>query len=148
MDHFIDLTEDDSPVDHDIVHIPPMHHDIVNIPPMDHEIVEIHDDDNMGDNPYTVVPPATPKKELWGVLNSFQYSPNFGVYICQKFKDPRRTQIDDYWNDVKSSAVGIHETGCCIGRINDPVSDQAKAQFRVLEKELRSIADRIKNALA
>jgi hypothetical protein len=51
MDHFIDLTEDDSPVDHDIVNIPPMHHDIVNIPPMDHEIVEIHDDDNMGDNP-------------------------------------------------------------------------------------------------
>ena len=106
---------------------------------------EVPDEDVMGDAPS---PPVNPKSELWSVLNSFQHSPNYGIYLCEHFRDPRRTQIDDYWNEVKEYAVGIHETGCCIGRLNTPVADSAKVQFRALEKLLRSLADRIDRALA
>ena len=88
------------------------------------------------------------KNELWSIVNAFQHSPNFGVYVCESFRDPRRTQIDDYWHEVQKDAVGIHEVGSCIGRYKEPISDNAKKQFRRLEAVLRSLADRVDRALA
>ena len=55
------------------------------------------------------------KLELHSVLNAFQYSPTYGVHVCESFKDPRKHNMDDYWSEVECEAFSMadmhHQVG-------------------------------------
>ena len=49
------------------------------------------------------------KIELHSVLNAFQYSPDYGVHVCESFRDPRKHSMDDYWPEVELEAFSVDE---------------------------------------
>lgn len=50
-----------------------------------------------------------PKKELIKILNCIQSDEDGMVYICKKFKDPRRFVLDSYFDEVKSESFSIQK---------------------------------------
>ena len=83
------------------------------------------------------------KRELHSVLNSVQSSADFGIYICESFKDPRRNYIDDYWADVADHAVGFDELHRLLGRPPVPLTPEANARFYQLARLFERLAARI-----
>jgi len=94
-------------------------------------------------------PPASnePKRELWRILNGFQNSDNYGVYVSEHLRDPRRHYIDDYYDEVAEHCVGIRDLGSSLGRLGDPVSGECRQGFTQLAGTLRRLAGRIEAAL-
>jgi hypothetical protein len=94
-------------------------------------------------------PPASnePKRELWRILNGFQNSDNYGVYVSEHLRDPRRHYIDDYYDEVADHCVGIRDLGSSLGRLGDPVSGECRQGFTQLAGTLRRLAGRIEAAL-
>lgn len=84
------------------------------------------------------------KAELHRVLQAVQCSSDFGVYLCESFRDPRRHYIDDYWQDVCNEAIGIEEMHRVVGKVNDtPLTDEARARFHQLARLLERLSRRI-----
>lgn len=84
------------------------------------------------------------KAELHRVLQAVQCSTDFGVYLCESFRDPRRYYIDDYWQDVQKEAIGIQEMHKLVGKIdNTPLADEARARFHQLARLLERLSRRI-----
>ena len=106
--------------------------------------IKIIDLDQLPDAPETLPRnPTSAKKDLWRILNAFQHSPEYGVYICELFKDPRQNHIDHYWNEVAPMASGIEDIGRGMGKYNTPVTVESQCQFRKLAQTLHSLAARI-----
>lgn len=84
------------------------------------------------------------KAELHRILQAIQCSSEFGVYLCESFRDPRRHYIDDYWQDVCKEAIGIEEMHRLVGKVNDtPLPDEARVRFHQLARLLERLARRI-----
>lgn len=87
---------------------------------------------------------AEAKAELHRVLQAIQCSTDFGVYLCESFRDPRRHYIDDYWQDVCKEAIGVEEMHRLVGKVNDiPLTDEARARFHQLARLLERLSRRI-----
>lgn len=95
--------------------------------------------------PYRQV--ENPKHELYDVVNAFQNSQDYGVYVCQKFKDPRRYYIDSYYGEVAHEAFGMVELGALLGRTCTPLSEEARREFARFATTLRELAERVERAL-
>jgi hypothetical protein len=87
--------------------------------------------------------PAASKTELHRVLNSFQNSQDFGMYVCEAFRDPRQHYIDDYWAEIESEAVGIHDLRKCIGKTTAPLEDDARRKLYQFSRLLERLSKRI-----
>lgn len=84
------------------------------------------------------------KAELHRVLQAIQCSADFGIYLCESFRDPRKHYIDDYWDDVCNEAIGIEEMHRLAGKANDtPLTDQARARFHQLARLFERLSRRI-----
>jgi hypothetical protein len=84
------------------------------------------------------------KAELHRVLQSIQCSHDFGIYLCESFRDPRRHYIDDYWTEVSGEAFGIEELHRVVGRVDTtPLSDQARSRLHQFARLLDRLARRI-----
>ena len=94
------------------------------------------------------LPPNMPKSELYNVLNSFQYSQDYGLYICELFRDPRRYYIDTYFDEVADSAYGINELCRILGRIYTPMRPEERHVFLRFAGTLESLAARVRAAVA
>lgn len=86
---------------------------------------------------------APPKSELYRILNAFQNSHDYGVYVCQKFRDPRRHYIDSYYGEVADEAFGVVELSALIGKPGEPLTEQARQEFTRFASTLRELAERI-----
>lgn len=87
------------------------------------------------------------KRELHQVLNAFQHSNEWGVYVCEGFKDPRRHDLDDYWSEVQEEANGIQDMRSKLGKLTEPLDNQASAAFNHFSKSLQRLAKRIDHIL-
>jgi len=119
------------------------------------EVIYVSDDENhcCPIPPYAPAlhaaePPRNAKHELYRIVNAFQNSQDYGVYVCQKFRDPRRHYIDSYYGEVAHEAFGIVELGALIGKTSEPLSPEAKAEFSRFAGTLREIAERIHVAIS
>ena len=84
------------------------------------------------------------KAELHRVLQAVQCSSDFGVYLCESFRDPRRHYIDDYWQEVEHEALGVQELHRLVGKVdNAPLSDEARAYMHQFARLLERLARRI-----
>jgi hypothetical protein len=84
------------------------------------------------------------KAELHRVLQSIQCSSDFGVYLCESFRDPRRHYIDDYWHEVAAEAYGIEELHRVVGKVdNTPLTDDARSRLHLFARLLDRLARRI-----
>ncbi len=96
-------------------------------------------------------PPAEPtlrhsegKTELHRILQSIQCSSDFGVYLCESFRDPRRHYIDDYWHEVAPEAFGIEELHRIVGKVdNTPLTDEARSRLHLFARLLDRLSRRI-----
>jgi len=88
-------------------------------------------------------PPAVPKQQLYKILNAFQNSHDYGVYICQKFRDPRKYYIDSYYGEVADEAFGIVELAALVGKPGEPLTESARREFSRFADTLRELAHRI-----
>lgn len=96
------------------------------------------------------VPAETPyvKRELYRVLNAFQNSPGFGVYVCEDFRDPRHQQVDSYFHEVESTAFGISALCRMIGPTDTPLGEHARFQILCFADALERLAGRARAACA
>lgn len=96
-------------------------------------------------NPVQVPISNPPKSELYRILNAFQNSHDYGVYVCQKFRDPRRHYIDSYYGEVADEAFGVVELSALIGKPGEPLTEQARHEFTRFASTLRELAERIEH---
>lgn len=103
--------------------------------------------DDSGDEGFVNLPPAADKPELYRVLNAFQSSPDFGVYVCEQFRDPRYTRIDEYYHEVENAAFGVRDLGALVGRLSTPLSAEARERLLLFAAALESLAARTRAAV-
>lgn len=87
------------------------------------------------------------KLELHRILDAFQLSEDHGVYVCQLFRDSRRTRIDDYWHEVEDHASGVCELRRMVGRHDTPLLPAARGKLAKFAATLRQLSDRLDAAL-
>ena len=90
---------------------------------------------------------AQNKTELHRVLNCIQCSNDFGIYICEDLRDPRRQYIDDYWKDISDKALGIDDLHKLIGPASTPLSDEARSRMHQLARLFERLSKRIDRAV-
>jgi hypothetical protein len=87
------------------------------------------------------------KLELHSVLNAFQYSPTYGVHVCESFKDPRKHNMDDYWSEVECEAFSMadmhHQVGGSQRQASAELSDSARARLHQFARALERLSRRI-----
>lgn len=87
------------------------------------------------------------KLELHSVLNAFQYSPTYGVHVCESFKDPRKHNMDDYWSEVECEAFSMadmhHQVGGSQRQASAQLSDSARARLHQFARALERLSRRI-----
>lgn len=91
--------------------------------------------------------PSADKAELYRILNAFQNSHDYGVYICQKFRDQRKHYIDSYYDEVADEAFGVIELAGLVGKQGEPLSEQARREFSRFAATLRELASRIERVV-
>ena len=87
------------------------------------------------------------KTELHKVLNCIQNSADFGIYLCEDLRDPRRHHIDDYWTEIAGTAMGLDDLHKLIGSTSTPLSDEALARMHQLARLLERLSKRIDRAV-
>jgi hypothetical protein len=110
------------------------------------EVIEISSDDSDAEG-FVRVPVCGDKLELFRVFNAFQHSRDYGIYVCEKFRDPRFENIDSYFHEVEDCAIGISDLCRCIGRIKEPLEEKARAQVARFAETLENLARRTRAAL-
>lgn len=83
------------------------------------------------------------KLELHRVLNAFQNSPDFGIHVCEQFRDPRKYVLDQYWDEVSLEAFSIHDLRHAVGGIEAPLTDDARARLHQFSRVLERLSKRI-----
>lgn len=89
-----------------------------------------------------------PKRELHQILNSIQHSADWGIFVCEAFKDPRQYNLDDYWSEVVEEASGIQDLRAYLGKYSDPLDTDAISQFNHFARTLERLAKRIDRVLS
>ena len=110
-------------------------------------IVNTQQEREQEDEGFVNVPPAADKSALYRVLNAFQSSPDFGIYVCEQFRDPRHTHIDAYYHEVENDAFGLSDLCRLVGKPGTPLSDRARAQLLRFADTLESLARRTRAAV-
>ena len=87
------------------------------------------------------------KIELHKILDAFQLSDDYGVYVCEAFRDSRRTCIDHYWDEVEDQASGLSELRQLVGKSTTPLLPEARAKLSRFGDTLRRLSERIDAAL-
>lgn len=83
------------------------------------------------------------KTELHRVLNCIQCSNDYGIYLSEDMRDPRRNYIDDYWREIADSALGIDDLHRLIGHSSSPLSDEARTRMHQLARLFERLSKRI-----
>ena len=83
------------------------------------------------------------KTELHRILNCIQSSTDFGVYICEALRDPRRHYIDDYWAEISDQAFGLDDLHRSLGPASSPLTEEVRARFHRLARLLERLSKRI-----
>jgi hypothetical protein len=83
------------------------------------------------------------KIELHSVLNAFQHGGEYGVHVCESFRDPRLHHMDDYWDEVACEALSIQELHSLVGGGTKPLSDAARARLHQFSRLLERLSKRI-----
>lgn len=83
------------------------------------------------------------KLELHRVLNAFQHSSEYGVHVCETFKDPRRYVMDTYWDEVREEAFSIDELHHLVGGVATELTDTARARLHQFSRALERLSKRI-----
>lgn len=83
------------------------------------------------------------KTELHRVLNCIQCSNDFGIYVCEELRDPRRNYIDDYWKDIADRALGIDDLHRLLGPASSPLTDEARTRMHQLARLFERLSKRI-----
>lgn len=109
------------------------------------EVIEISSDES--DHDGFVCVPGCDKLELFRVFNAFQHSRDYGIYVCEQFRDPRFEHIDSYFHEVENSAIGISDLCRCIGKLNEPLPDRSRAKVVRFAEMLENLACRTRAAL-
>jgi len=87
---------------------------------------------------------STAKKlALHRVLNSIQSSRDYGIYVCESFKDPRTSCLDDYWDEVELEAISLDDLHRLIGPVRVPLSDACRAEMNRLSRLLERLSKQI-----
>lgn len=110
------------------------------------DVIEISSDGSDGEG-FVHVPVSCHKLELFRVLNAFQHSRDYGIYVCEKFRDPRFEHIDSYFHEVEDSAIGISDLCRSIGRLDEPLQKKSRAQVLRFAELLETLARRTRAAL-
>lgn len=108
-------------------------------------VIEISSDSDDGD--FVRVPLNCDKRELFRVFNAFQHSRDYGIYVCEKFRDPRFEHMDTYFHEVEDSAIGVSDLCRCIGRLDEPLPDKSRAQVARFADLLEALARRARAGL-
>ena len=97
---------------------------------------------------FVSVPAVDPsvKRELYRVLNAFQNSPGFGVYVCESFRDPRHHHVDSYFHEVEGTAFGISDLCRLVGPTDTPLGGHARIEILCFAEALESLARRARAA--
>jgi hypothetical protein len=83
------------------------------------------------------------KIELHSVLNAFQHGGEYGVHVCESFRDPRYHHMNDYWDEVACEAISIQELHSLVGGGSKPLSDAARARLHQFARLLERLSKRI-----
>ncbi len=83
------------------------------------------------------------KLELHRVLNAFQHSPDYGVHVCESFKDPRRYVLDEYWDEVFLEAFSIDDLHHVVGGLDTPLTPEACARLHQFSRALERLSRRV-----
>ena len=83
------------------------------------------------------------KAELHKVLNCIQASADYGVYVCEDLRDPRRQYIDDYWAEIREQAFGLDDMHRLLGSSTSPLSEEARARFHRLARLFERLSKRL-----
>jgi hypothetical protein len=80
-----------------------------------------------------------PKKELIKILNCIQSDEDGMVYICKKFKDPRRFILETYFDEVKSESFSLQKLR---DSVNTPsaIKQETREEFLRLASTLHDLA--------
>lgn len=83
------------------------------------------------------------KNELRCVLNAFQNSPAYGVHVCEAFRDPRHSCMDDYWEDVEFEAFCIDDMHRMLPSTPSLLTYDARARLHQFARVLERLSKRI-----
>jgi hypothetical protein len=83
------------------------------------------------------------KAELHRVLNCIQSSTDYGIYLCEDLRDPRRHHIDDYWAEIAETAMGLDDLHKLVGSSSTPLSNEALSKMHQLARLLERLSKRI-----
>lgn len=83
------------------------------------------------------------KLELHSVLHAFQHSPQYGVHVCESFRDPRMHRMDDYWDEVQYEAISIDELHKAVGGSQRGLTDEGRARMHQFARLLERLCRRI-----
>ena len=86
------------------------------------------------------------KIELHSVLNAFQHSPAYGIHVCESFRDPRKHNMDDYWDEVQFEAISLGDLHRLVGgsqREPPELSEEARARLHQFARLLERLVKRI-----
>jgi hypothetical protein len=83
------------------------------------------------------------RKELHKILNCIQSSTDFGIYICESLRDPRRHYIDDYWAEISDQAFGLDDLHRSLGTGTSPMPEEVRARFHRLARLFERLCKRI-----
>ena len=112
-----------------------------------HEVVEISSGDEA---PPAAAPPARDhgalKREIHHVLNAFQHSREYGIYVCEQFRDPRFSGIDAYFHEVEDCAHGIDDLRY-LGPLDSPLTSAMTLTLGKFADTLEALAARLRAAL-
>ena len=102
-------------------------------------------DETMGDTiDRTSIDGSTSQKlALHQILNSIQSSRDYGIHVCESFRDPRTACIDDYWEDVESEAISLDDLHRLIGPVRTPITDTCRAGMNRLSRLLERLSKQI-----
>jgi hypothetical protein len=88
------------------------------------------------------------KPELFRILNSFQISEGKGIYVSEKFRDPRYDALDGYLPQMLDQATGITALSQQLGVADTPLSARDREAFARFAATLESLARRTREAIA
>jgi|GEM_PF-2866921 len=112
-----------------------------------HEVVEISSGDEA---PPAAAPPAPDhralKREIHQILNAFQHSREYGIYVCEQFRDPRFSSIDTYFHEVEDCAHGVDDLRY-LGPTESPLTSAMTLRLAKFADTLEALAARLRAAV-
>jgi len=91
------------------------------------------------------------KRDLRDILYCFQYSRDYGVFIGENLRDPRKENLDEYWSDTECEALKLcdllHDIDIDPNNENQSLPESTMKKFNHLSGILKRISKRIDRIL-